>query len=47
MSKGIEKLLKRMITPKADLRCDATDAMADAYWDGSIESVSHSTFCFP
>jgi len=44
MSKNIEKLLKRMIVPKVDLRCDATDAMTDAYWDGDIEVVSHSTF---
>jgi hypothetical protein len=44
MSKGIEKLLKRMIVPKVDLRCDATDAMTDVYWDGDIEVISHSTF---
>jgi len=44
MSKGIEKLLKRMIVPKVDLRCDATDALTDAYWGGDIEAISHSTF---
>jgi hypothetical protein len=44
MSKGMEKLLKRMIVPKVDLRCDATDALTDAYWGGDIEVISHSTF---
>ncbi|KAJ7689156.1 hypothetical protein B0H17DRAFT_643200 [Mycena rosella] len=32
MSKAIEKLLRRMISPNADLRCTASDAMNDAYW---------------
>ncbi|KAJ7758141.1 hypothetical protein DFH07DRAFT_818885 [Mycena maculata] len=32
MSKAIEKLLRRMISPNADLRCTATDAMNDSYW---------------
>ncbi|KAF8627400.1 hypothetical protein AX17_006215 [Amanita inopinata Kibby_2008] len=32
MTQGIEKLLRRMIAPNADLRCTATDAMADEYW---------------
>ncbi|TFK91868.1 hypothetical protein K466DRAFT_481834 [Polyporus arcularius HHB13444] len=32
MSKGVEKLLRRMILPNADLRCTACDAMADPYW---------------
>ncbi|KAF7364956.1 Protein kinase domain-containing protein [Mycena venus] len=32
MSKTIEKLLRRMISPNADLRCTATDAMNDPYW---------------
>ncbi|KAJ6621778.1 hypothetical protein B0H10DRAFT_2015719 [Mycena sp. CBHHK59/15] len=32
MSKAIEKLLRRMISPNADLRCTATDAMNDTYW---------------
>ena len=47
MSKGIEKLLKRMVVPKVDLRCDATDALTDAYWGGDIEVISHSTFFTP
>jgi serine/threonine-protein kinase GIN4 len=32
MSKSIEKLLRRMISPNADLRCTASDAMNDGYW---------------
>ncbi|KAJ7451595.1 hypothetical protein FB451DRAFT_702631 [Mycena latifolia] len=32
MSKAIEKLLRRMISPNADLRCTASDAMNDVYW---------------
>ncbi|KAH9948872.1 hypothetical protein B0H21DRAFT_206131 [Amylocystis lapponica] len=33
MSKSFEKLLRRMISPNADLRCTALDAMADSYWE--------------
>ncbi|TFY64348.1 hypothetical protein EVJ58_g2676 [Rhodofomes roseus] len=32
MSKGLEKLLRRMILPNADLRCTASQAMEDEYW---------------
>ncbi|KAK0464358.1 kinase-like domain-containing protein [Desarmillaria tabescens] len=32
MSKGMEKLLRRMISPNADLRCTASQAMQDPYW---------------
>jgi len=32
VSKPVEKLLKRMIVPNADLRCTAKDAMGDSYW---------------
>jgi hypothetical protein len=46
MSKGIEKLLKRMIAPNADLRCNATEAMADAYWSSRVESAVHSALFF-
>ncbi|KAA1475650.1 hypothetical protein DENSPDRAFT_883723 [Dentipellis sp. KUC8613] len=38
MSKGAERLLRRMIQPNADLRCIAADAMADPYWDASASS---------
>src|SRR5882762_7300842 len=44
MSKGAEKLLKRMIAPNADLRCNATAAIADTYWTGPARTASHSAF---
>ncbi|KAJ7818494.1 hypothetical protein B0H14DRAFT_2839135 [Mycena olivaceomarginata] len=40
MSKTIEKLLRRMISPNADLRCTASDAMNDSYWRHSKETES-------
>lgn len=44
MSKAVEKLLRRMIAPNADLRCTASEAMFDPYWLQREESVSsHST----
>ncbi|KAI0260657.1 hypothetical protein BC834DRAFT_973256 [Gloeopeniophorella convolvens] len=33
MSKGVEKMLHRMIQPNADLRCNAPDALLDPYWE--------------
>ncbi|KAI0699944.1 hypothetical protein C8T65DRAFT_742293 [Cerioporus squamosus] len=41
MSKGVEKLLRRMILPNADLRCTASDAMADPYWT-QTEAPGHA-----
>ncbi|KAJ7288021.1 hypothetical protein C8J57DRAFT_1459679 [Mycena rebaudengoi] len=32
MTKSIEKLLRRMISPNADLRCTMSDAITDSYW---------------
>ncbi|KAH0586424.1 hypothetical protein H2248_007659 [Termitomyces sp. 'cryptogamus'] len=32
MSRGIERMLRRMIVPNADLRCTATQALNDQYW---------------
>lgn len=32
MSSDVEKLLQRMITPNADLRCTAAEALEDIYW---------------
>ncbi|KAI0826825.1 hypothetical protein BC628DRAFT_1410038 [Trametes gibbosa] len=40
MSKPVEKLLRRMILPNADLRCTASDAMKDPYWTAGADSVS-------
>ncbi|KAF9568731.1 kinase-like protein [Agrocybe pediades] len=31
-SKGMEKLLRRMVAPNADLRCTASQAMKDSFW---------------
>lgn len=46
MSKGVEKLLRRMILPNADLRCNASDAMKDPYWTAAAApAVSHRTCC--
>lgn len=42
MSKLIETLLGRMVSPNVDLRCTATEAMADPYWEGQRETTSHS-----
>ncbi|KAK2465369.1 hypothetical protein APHAL10511_002723 [Amanita phalloides] len=33
MSQGFERLLRRMVAPNADLRCTATGAIADEYWN--------------
>ncbi len=35
MSKGAEKMLRRMIQPNADLRCTAPEVLQDPYWDAS------------
>lgn len=31
-----------MVAPNADLRCNAADAMSDAYWGGRPDPVPHS-----
>jgi serine/threonine-protein kinase GIN4 len=36
MSKGIEKMLHRMIQPNADVRCTASEALGDSYWDAPL-----------
>lgn len=41
MSKGMEKLLRRMISPNADLRCTASEAMQDPYWKTREEDPQH------
>ena len=38
MSEGIERMLRKMISPKADARCTASDAMKDPYWVEQLES---------
>ena len=39
MSNTVEKLLRRMIFPNADLRCTAEAALADPYWAESVPSL--------
>ncbi|KAL4261794.1 non-specific serine/threonine protein kinase [Pleurotus pulmonarius] len=41
MSKPAEQLLRRMLAPNADLRCTASEAMADLYWAQKPSEVSH------
>jgi serine/threonine-protein kinase GIN4 len=40
MSAGAERLLSRLLTPNADLRCTAADALADAYWTAPVAPLS-------
>jgi hypothetical protein len=35
----VEKFLKRMIVPNADLRCTAKEAMGDSYWHAGAAGV--------
>ena len=32
MSRGVEKLIRRMVAPNADVRCFASEALDDPYW---------------
>ncbi|GLB38202.1 putative protein tyrosine kinase [Lyophyllum shimeji] len=41
MSKGMERMLRRMVAPNADLRCTATQAMSDPYWAYRKDSTTH------
>jgi hypothetical protein len=46
-SKPMEKLLQRMVSPNADLRCTASQAMADSFWKAPGAEASsnlHSTY---
>lgn len=47
MSKGMERMLRRMLMPNADLRCHAVHAMADMYWHVRPESAIHSKYTVP
>lgn len=38
MSKGVEKMLHRMIQPNADLRYTAPEVLQDPYWDSPLPS---------
>ncbi|EPQ51083.1 hypothetical protein GLOTRDRAFT_133405 [Gloeophyllum trabeum ATCC 11539] len=43
MSKAMERLLKRMVLPNADLRCTSSDAIEDPYWtkDPDLPASTH------
>jgi hypothetical protein len=41
MSKGAEKMLRRLIQPNADLRCTAPEILQDPYWDASLPAPGH------
>lgn len=41
MSKGAEKMLRRMIQPNADLRCTAPEVLQDLYWDAPLPASGH------
>ena len=47
MSSGMEKLLRRMISPNADMRCTATEAMADPYWSHHTRTQSDAGVVVP
>lgn len=46
MSAGMERLLKRMLAPNADLRYTATRAMADVYWSDRLVTHRRPFFDF-
>jgi serine/threonine-protein kinase GIN4 len=37
MSRGMESLLRRMLAPNADIRCNTSQAIADEYWQDTQE----------
>lgn len=46
MSKGMERMLRRMVAPNADLRYTAPEAMADPFWDYRRSSVTAHSMWF-
>jgi serine/threonine protein kinase len=42
LTKAMEKLLQRMMSPNADLRCTAKQAIVDSYWQTHQKDLSHS-----
>lgn len=40
ISSGIERLIRRMITPDPNVRCSASQAMADSYWRPRAEPAT-------
>ncbi|KAF8443125.1 hypothetical protein L210DRAFT_3159615 [Boletus edulis BED1] len=41
VSQPVERLLKRMIIPNADLRCTAAELIGDTYWDANPVTTAH------
>ena len=41
LSPSVERFLKRMIVPNADLRCTAAEIMGDPYWDATPLTPAH------
>ncbi|KAI6098294.1 hypothetical protein EDD16DRAFT_1527318, partial [Pisolithus croceorrhizus] len=42
ISKAIERFLKRMIVPNADLRCTTTELLLDGYWENPSLGMSNA-----
>ena len=52
MSRAIEKLIRRMVAPNADVRCFASEALDDLYWVPkealkAIQKSAHRMFLVP
>jgi serine/threonine protein kinase len=43
MSKSVEKLLRRMLVPNADLRYTAAEAVEDPYWAQDLSDIKQET----
>ncbi|SRR6266702_1288050 len=43
MSKGVEKMLHRMIQPNADVRCTAPEVLGDPYWNAPLPVPKKAT----
>ena len=45
MSRAVEKLIRRMVAPNADVRCFASDALDDPYWipKGTVKAAQKAT----
>jgi len=41
MSKGIEKMLHRMIQPNVDLRSTVPEVLQDSYWDAPLPALEY------
>ena len=46
MSKEVERMLKRMIAPNADIRYTAKEVLKDPYWSDDHRESQCFDFCF-